>query len=69
MFSCMSITEILNIFDVPRGTFAAIDYWMDPIAQTSCKFNGSGKTAEAVSGGFANGDKPKYGRLPKYRHC
>jgi hypothetical protein len=65
----MSITEILNMFDVPHGTFAASDYWMDPIAQMSCKFNGSGKMVEGVSCGFANDDTPKCGRLPKYRHC
>jgi hypothetical protein len=65
----MSITEILNMFDVLHGTFAASDYWMDPIRGMSCKFNASGKRVEGVSRGFASGDTPKSGRLPKYRHC
>jgi len=64
----MSVTEILNMYDVSHGTFSARARRMKRIAGMCWKFNGSGKAGEEASGDLASSDTPKCGRLPKYRH-
>jgi len=51
MFSCISVTEILNMSTTEHGRFAATHDWMNEIAGMCRRFNRSGESTRALGSG------------------